>query len=220
MAIDNADYVRKVGMSPGILVKDDKKHNEKTSITILEYSKEGYSKIEIQNIDEIRSYKNNNKVCWINVCGYSDVEMILELAKKFGIGNLLLEDIFLSDQRPKIEEYDDFTFLVLKVLANKKENNRIKARQISFILGKDYVISFTEKGKDYFHVISERIISGRGNVRNAGADYLLYALLDVIIDNYFILLESFVEHLEKLEGSLLNNPTSDTLKSIMILKGI
>jgi magnesium transporter len=103
---------------------------------------------------------------------------------------------------------------VLKVLANKKKDNRIKARQVSFILSESFVITFSDRNKDYFHFIAERIASGRGNIRSMGADYLLYALLDVIIDNYFILLESFAEQLEKLENSLLNNPSSDTLKSI------
>jgi len=157
-------------------------------------------------------------VRWIEITGLTEVERIEEIGKQFDIHPLVLEDILNPDQRPKFEDYGTFIFIVLKKLLWDEPNEIFESEQISLILGANFVISFSELESDTFNPILERIKRARGRIRSMKADYLAYALIDVIIDNYFVILELFGEVIDELEDILVKNPEPEVMQSIYKLK--
>ena len=141
-----------------------------------------------------------------------------KLGECFKLHPLVLEDILNVDQRPKIEDYEDYLFIVFKTISSKPEIDEIVAEQISLILGPNYVLSFHESDEDLFKPIRERIITAKGRIRKAGADYLAYALMDLIVDNYFVTLEQFGEQVEFLEDEVVRRAVPATLQTVHHLK--
>jgi magnesium transporter len=130
----------------------------------------------------------------------------------------VLEDILNTSQRPKIEVFDHYIFIVLRILSYNEEKNIVDSEQISFIIGHSYVISLQEKEDDIFEPLRERLRKGKGRIRTMGADYLAYTILDVITDNYFLMLEKLGEQMDEFEEKLLKGPDQETLKQLYILK--
>jgi magnesium transporter len=158
-------------------------------------------------------------VTWINVEGLHQVEILEKLGECYGFHPLVLEDILNTDQRPKMEDYGDYLYVVLKMLSLQGQKNEIVTEQVSILLGSNFVISFQEGGEgDVFNSIRDRIKNGKGRIRKMGADYLAYALLDAVVDNYFIILEKLGEKIELLEEELVTRPTSHTLNLIHHMK--
>ena len=142
-----------------------------------------------------------------------------QLGERFGLHPLVVEDILNTDQRPKLEDYGEYLFVVLKSLYHSKiESDEPEIEQISLVLGPNYVLSFQERAGDEFEPVRERIRSDKGRVRKMGADYLAYSLIDLIVDTYFIVLEKLGERMEILEEELVLNPTTETLQAIHQLK--
>ena len=131
---------------------------------------------------------------------------------------LVLEDIANTGQRPKMEDFDDYLFVVLRMLRLDEKDDETKTEQISIILGPDFVISFQERQGDVFDIIRERLRSKKGKIRKMGADYLAYSLIDAIIDNYFVILEKRGEIIEDMEDKIITNPRSETLQALHDLK--
>jgi magnesium transporter len=129
-----------------------------------------------------------------------------------------MEDILHTDQRPKMEDFEDYIFIVTKMLFFDQEKRELKAEQLSLILGENYVVTFQERVGDVFEPIRERIRKGKGRVRKMQSDYLAYALIDAVVDHYFIVLEKIGETVESLEEELVTNPTPETLQAIHHLK--
>ncbi len=209
---------RKIGLPPGTLIYTGERKPEEEKITIIDYDDKN---IEIKELKELRvdlKDKNNNLVRWVNITGLGQIEVIEELGRQFELHPLLLEDVINPDQRPKIENYGDYLFLVLKVISWNKIEKKIKSEQISFILGKDHVISFQEFENDLFFPIIDRLKQSKGRIRKMDHDYLLYALIDIIIDNYFVIIEKIGNKLDKIEEELIENPTTSTLQEIHSLK--
>jgi len=146
------------------------------------------------------------------------VDIIEKIGNHFNIHPLILEDIVNTGQRPKMEDFIDYIFIVLKMLYYDEKENETKAEQVSLILGSNFVISFQESEGDVFDTIRKRIRSDRGRIRRMGADYLAYALIDAIVDNYFIILEKLGEKIEDIEDELVTNPAPATLQAIHDLK--
>jgi len=140
------------------------------------------------------------------------------MGNHFNIHPLVLEDIANTGQRPKMEDFVDYIFIVLKMLYYDDKENETKAEQVSVVLGSNFVISFQESEGDVFDPIRERIKSDRGRIRKMGADYLAYALIDTIVDNYFAILEKLGEKIEDIEDELVTNPALETLQTIHRLK--
>jgi magnesium transporter len=150
--------------------------------------------------------------------GIHQVEILEQLGECMGVHPLVLEDILNTDQRPKLEDFDDYLFIVLKMSHYDDQNGEMEVEQISLILGPNYVVSFQERPGDVFDPIRERITNGRGRIRKLGADYLAYALIDAIVDHYFVVLEQIGEKIEFLEEELITDPTPETLQTIHNLK--
>ena len=155
---------------------------------------------------------------WININGVHDPEIIERIGKQFKIHLLVLEDILNTGQRPKYDDFDDYIFVVLKMLYYDAENSEIAVEQVSLIIGENYVISFQEKEGDVFNPIRDRIRSAKGRIRKMKADYLAYALLDAVVDNYFLILEKIGDKVEHMEEELVENPTPHILQTVHNLK--
>jgi magnesium transporter len=152
-------------------------------------------------------------VSWINADGVHDVKLVEALGHGLGLHPLVMEDILNTDQRPKVEAYGDYLYIVIKMLHFDGETREIRPEQVSLILGRHFVLSLQERPEDVFEGVRQRLRSGR-RIRLMGADYLAYSLLDAIVDNYFFLLEKFGDQVELLEEELITSPTPATLSQI------
>ena len=209
---------KKAGLPPGTLVHIGKKRMEKVKITIIDYDEEHLQEKDAKSIKECFPYKDKPSVTWINVDGLHEIKVIEEIGKHFNLHPLILEDIVDTDQRPKIKDFKDYIFIILKMLYYDKKDNEIQVEQVSLILGKNYVISFQEREGDVFNSIRERIRNNIGRIRKAGADYLIYVLIDAIVDNYFIIIEKLGEKIENLEDKMISRPKPANLRVIHKLR--
>lgn len=210
---------KKAGLPPGTLIHIGEKKTEEVKITIMEYDEERFLEREVKTVEECFPFKDKNKptVTWINVDGIHQIEALGKLGEYFELHPLIMEDILNTDQRPKMEDFENYIYIVLKMLYYHK-NNGITTEQVSLILGTNFVISFQEKEGDVFNAVRERIRSNKGRMRKSGADYLAYSLLDSIVDHYFIVLEVLEEKIELLEEKLVVHPTAESLRAIYDLK--
>jgi magnesium transporter len=207
-----------IGLSPGALVHIGKKKIEKVRIRLIDYDEAQLQEKEPRSIEECFPFKDLPTVTWVNVDGLHDIKIMEKIGKHFNLHPLVLEDILNTEQRPKIEDFDDYLFIVLKMLYCDESEDEIRAEQISIILGSNFVLSFQERVGDIFNPLRERIRNAKGRVRKMGPDYLAYCLLDAIVDNYFVVLEKLGEQIEGMEEELVTNPTPETLQRIHNLK--
>ncbi len=209
---------KKAGMSPGTPYFVGEKKVEEIRITVIDYDADNCEIKELDRAEECFSYKEKPTVTWINVDGLHEGPVVQELGNCFGWHPLIVEDILNTHQRTKMDIFDNYLFISLKMLTYNGEENKLGAEQMSLILGENYVITFQERKGDIFDPLRNRIKNSKGKVRKAGADYLAYALLDSIVDNYFTVLESIGEVIEDMEEELVTNPSPDTLQQIHDLK--
>lgn len=184
----------------------------------MDYDETQFQVRETETLEECYPFKDRPTIIWINIDGIHEIETLEKLGDCFGLHPLTLEDILNTDQRPKIEDYGEYIFIVLKMLYPDDDTGEILSEQVSLVLGKNFVISFQEREGDIFNSVRERIRSGKGRIRKMGADYLVYSLLDSIVDNYFIILEKLGERIEFLEEKLIINPVPETINLIHKLK--
>jgi magnesium transporter len=209
---------RKAGLPPGTLVHIGEQKAEEVRITVVDYDETHFQEKEIRTVEECFPFKDKPAVSWINVDGIHQVEVLEQLGDCFGLHPLVLEDILNTDQRPKMEDFGDYIFVVLKTFYYNDKSGQLEPEQISLILGPSLVISFQEREGSIADPIRERIRNGKGRIRRMGADYLAYALLDSVVDSYFVVLEQVGEKVEFLEEELVANPTPETLQTIHELK--
>ncbi|MEL4304571.1 magnesium/cobalt transporter CorA [Methanococcoides sp. LMO-2] len=209
---------RKAGVAPGTLIHFGKKQLTEPKITVIDYDVDNFQELTVDKIEEAYPFKDSETVTWINICGVHQVDLIEKIGTQFGINPLVLEDIVHTDQRPKVEIFDSYIYIVLKMLQYDKEEEETITEQVSIVLGSNFVISFQEVIGDTFDPVRERLRSSKGRIRKQGPDYLAYALMDSIVDNYFIMLEKIGENVETLDDELLDKPTPRTLESIHRLK--
>lgn len=203
-----------IGLPPGSLVHIGEKKRDSVRITLIEYSEETFSQKEIKP-DKLSCLKTYNKtVKWVNIEGLSQVEILAEIGEIFNIHALVLEDILSTDQRPKIEIYDQYIFLSAKMLLYDTEEGELNIEQISFILGENYILSFSERDTDIFEPVIRRLQQGMGRIRKMGPDYLAYCLLDVVVDNYFEVQEKISEEIEMTEDKMVIH-TSDRINRMI-----
>jgi len=209
---------QKIGLPPGTLVHVGEKKVEKTKITIIDYDAEHLEEKIAKTVDECFSFKDKPTVTWINIDGIHEIEIIEKIGTHFDLHPLTLEDIVHTEQRPKMEDFEHYIYVVLRLLIFDEIENEINAEQISIILGSNFIISFQEMEGDVFNHVKDRIRNGKGRIRKMGADYLAYALIDAIVDNYFVILEKLGEKIESIEEELVTNPRPETLQTIHELK--
>lgn len=210
---------RKAGLPPGSLVYLGERKVEKTRLTLFNYTREAVVEKEIPAIDECLPYRDEKSVTWINIDGLQDVALIEKIGTLFSLDPLVLEDIVNTSQRPKSDSYDDYLFTVLRMLTYNEEKECIISEQVSFVLAKNYVLSFQEDVGDLFDPIRMRIRDTKSKIRmEQGNDYLMYRLMDVVVDNYFALLEKIGDKIELLEEEIMAGAKTSSLEKIQDLK--
>ena len=209
---------RKAGLPPGTLVHVGEKKVDKVRIRLVDYDEKQIQEREVEEIEACFAFKDEPTVSWINIDGLHDLRAIEKLGGFFGIHPLILEDIVNTGQRPKAEDFQDYVYIVLKMLSQEEGQSHIKGEQVSFVLGPNFLISFQEREGDVFNGVRERLRKGKGRIRKAGSDYLMYALLDAIVDQYFIILEIFGERIESAEEELIGDFVRETLETIHSMK--
>ncbi|HEY8118154.1 MAG TPA: magnesium/cobalt transporter CorA [Methylophilaceae bacterium] len=210
--------VAKIGAAPGTLVHVGEVMTKTPVVSLIEYSVDSLEERTVA-ADTLSKYSQPaGKKLWLNVHGLQDVQLIADIGQRFKLHPLVLEDILNTDQRPKVDSYGDYLYIVARCFHCDKTNNTFGSEQISLILGKDFVLTFQERPTGSFEPVRERLRHGRVHIREAGSDYLAYALLDVIVDRYFIALEQIGDDCEALEEILLSKPTTGLLHEIHRLK--
>jgi len=209
---------KKAGLPPGVLVHVGEKKVESPKVTIFDYDGDHFQEREAASVDECIPFKDTPTVTWINIAGIHDVEILRSLGDCYSIHPLVLEDILNTEQRPKLEDFEAYLFVVAKMLYLESGTSQVRAEQISVIVGPNFVISFQETEEDVFEGVRERIRSGRGRLRQRGADYLAYALLDAVVDGYFVILETIGGELEDIEDQLIEDPSGTILQTVYEMK--
>jgi len=204
----------KVGQPPGTLTYTGEKTQEEHPVNLIKYNEKESTSFDSENTDEIFSQIETGKVNWININSLYDVSIIEQLGVQFDLHNLVLEDVLNTEHLPKVEDFDDYIFFTLKMLFVDSEDKHIEHEHLSFIIGKNYLLSFQERKGDIFNLVRERIFEGKGKARIRKSDYLFYLLIDKIVDNYFVVIENVREKIENIEDELINNPSGNLISEI------
>ncbi|MBN1904904.1 MAG: magnesium/cobalt transporter CorA [Deltaproteobacteria bacterium] len=208
----------KAGLPPGTLIHVGEQKLEKVRIRLVNYTDKVIEERELESIEECFAYKEKQGITWINIDGLHDVEIINRAGNLFGIHPLVLEDILNTEQRTKLDDMDDYLFIVAKMFYFDSDDYRVRYEQISFIMLNNLILSFQEDIGDIFDPLRERLRKDRGRVRKMGADFLMYMLLDSLVDSYYSVLEGIGEKVESVEEILLGYPQHDTLQAIHNVK--
>lgn len=189
---------------------------ENVILEIITYDRQNYNRHVTSDVSEIIGHLKKDHVNWVNLDGLSNTRIIDQLQTHFHLHSLLVEDI-LNDQRPKAEEYEDYLFVTLKMLYSIK-GAEVDYEQISFVLGKNYLLTFQEKEGDLFDAFRERIRQDQGRVRKKKADYLMYRLIDITVESYYNVLDSIGEHIDEIENSIRIDTSDETFQKIQAIK--
>lgn len=209
---------QKTGLPPGTLVYTGIRKLEPVAIHLIDYNETSLEEKTLESARQISAAQETNTTSWIDIDGSHNIELIEQIGEQFGLHPLVLEDIVHVGQRPKNEDYNDYIYIVLKMLRYSEQTQSVESEQVSMILAPHCLITFQERPGDVFESVRQRIRSGKGRIRKMGCDYLAYALIDAIIDEYFKILEIFGERIETLEESLLSNSDRDILHEIHHIK--
>ncbi|MCM4156111.1 magnesium/cobalt transporter CorA [Gramella sp. AN32] len=210
-----------VNQIPGTMTYVGHKAGNETKLDVIDYNKEAYERFSSKSTEDAFKFMDEDRITWFNIDGLNNISEIEKLGKHYELHPLVLEDIVNTGQRPKIEEYQDYLFIVAKMLyfEQRGDSHEIVQEHISFIVGSNYLLSFQESDGDVFNPVRERIETAKGRIRSRSADYLMFALLDAIIDNYFIVIDDMSDRIEALEESLFTaQPNDDITIEIQDLK--
>lgn len=210
----------KAGLPPGSLVRVGDTIALAPSIKLFTYTTEGFTEQDLKSLEELPMPGTTAGITWLDIDGLDDEKVIHTVGERYHLHALLLEDVLNFDHRPKLEEYQDTLFVVAKMLSLDEETGGIDLEQVSFVLAKGTLISFQERPGDILDPIRERIRKNLGRVRKHGADYLLYALLDVIVDNYFLIVENVGERIQELERKVTVRPGNEDLLTIQEIRSL
>lgn len=191
-----------------------KKYTEKPSLQLYEYNKEKINVITDYDISGFDGFREDTNQYWLNIHGIHDVDTVSTICDKLDVHPLIIQDILDINQRPKFQDFDHYCFFTLKSVLPASDNDVI-SEQLSFILGKNYLVSFQERKADYFEHVRQRIRENIGIVNQRGADYLLFLLLESILDNYFKTIDNIEKNIEAFGFLDVNSdPSPDVLKDI------
>lgn len=212
MSPGNPTPGKKTGLPPGSLVYVGKPSNKPVKISIIQYNEQEYKEFTLQTVSEIKHCVCYTHNTWINIDGVYDVSVIEAIGNIFQLDPLSLEDIVNTQTRPKLDEYEDYIFCVLKDLYVEEE--KIMKEQLSFVLKDRLLLTFQEEEGDVFDNVRNRIRTASTKIRTRGTDYLMYALIDAIVDNYFVITDWFDKELDLLEEELYKTTSKTQLADI------
>lgn len=206
----------KIGVAPGTLVYLGEKNEVGVSMRLMHYGETTFE--ETENIQEMPGPADTGCVQWLDIVGVHDADTMRKVGKRYKLHPLVLEDIMNTGQRPKTEVTEEYLFVVIKMILKDKESTQLKFEQVSLIMGNGWLLTFQEKEGDMFEIVRDRIRSDKGRIRKAEADYLAYALIDAIVDNYFLVLEEFGDRIETLETVLMSGKSQGQIGNLQVLK--
>ncbi len=209
----------KMGLPPGSLIHVGEVLEGKTRLTLINYNKDEFEELEIKSLQDVKKYQHKDgTITWVIMEGLTDTELVESIGQSFGVHPLVLEDIVNTKQRPKLEEHDDYLFIVLKSLIVKGEEFSVEYEQISLLVFEKIVFLFKEKPDGLLSHIIERLRGNKTRIRKFGADYLTYVILDTVVDMNFLLIDELDEKVLSLEEDLLDDTSQDILHRIQKLR--
>ncbi len=203
-----------IGRAPDELFFRGEKKIENIRLTIIDFDAENCEEVTISKTKEAIKYREKESVTWFNIDGLHNPEAMKNIALAFELDNLVLADVMDTDARPKVHDYDNCVALSIKMLHQNEKTEKITVENLSLVQTKSVLLSFQERDGDVFDPIRKRIRNEKRRIRKSSADYLMYALLDIVIDNYIFILSNLGEKIESLEELLLDNPSQDLLTQI------
>jgi magnesium transporter len=209
---------KSVASAPGTLHYSGPPRSEPLGFDIMDYSEAGLDERKPDAVDAGFPLRDTDTTSWLNVTGLHHVNELARLGEHFGLHPLVMEDIVSTRQRPKLEDYGDYIYIVCRMVDYDEKSRQVRSEQVSLILTQNTVISFQEVAGDVFGPVRERIRVGRGRIRRAGASYLAYALLDAVVDNYFVVLEKLSDEIEGIEEQMLEDARPELLEKVHALK--
>ncbi len=212
---NNIRPYKKIGLPPGTLIYTGSPSESDTHITIMTYNQENVNSISSINLGDILPNFKEDSVNWINFDSLHKVELISGVGDHFHIHPLILEDILNIDHLPKVNEFETYLFFTLKMVKPGTDEDSFISEHLSFVLGKNFLLSFQEDPTDPFDAVRERIFSGKGKARGRNADYLMFLLTDAIVDQYFVIVERLSRKIAEIELELLENPQETLVTKII-----
>lgn len=206
------------GQSPGALIFIGTPRVDTVKIRVIDYDASTLTDQEIADISDISHFNDTETVTWININGLHNVEFIGKVGQIFDLHPLVLEDILNTGQRPKIEEFDSYIFIALKMIRYDADNGMVLNDQLSIVLGHRFVLTFQEQPGDVFNPVRNRLKRQKSRIRGTGTDYLAYALMDTVVDNYIHIIEGIGEKIEDLEGEILTGDDTGVMENINTFK--
>jgi magnesium transporter len=207
----------KPGTPPGTLVHGGERRVEKVLLEVIQFDSEGFEERTVESVAAI-DFAESPRITWVNVVGLHDVDVVRQIGDKLGVHSLVLEDIVTTGDRPKVEDHKDYLFLVISILTFDREHGSVQEEQLSLLLGENWVVTFQERKSGSLEPVRERIRGGSSRIRSRGADYLAYALVDSVVDNYFSVLEALGDIVERVELDVLGSLHAHTMRSLHGLK--
>lgn len=219
MFSDVRKSVKKAGQPPGTADYTGDKKGTKAEVTVITYSPTHCTEKTGNQLHDCQLEAKQDEITWINVEGLHDVKVVQDVANRFNLHPLTVEDILNVEQRPKVEEFDGYIYITLKVLNWESKVTTFSVKQLSLVLGKDFILTFQELDTTLFDAIRKRIQeTPNQRLRQQGSDYLTYRLIDAIVDQYFIVLEALGDQIEELEDRIISAPTPQNARTIYRLK--
>ncbi|MDF2500353.1 MAG: magnesium and cobalt transport protein CorA [Anaerosporomusa subterranea] len=206
---------KKIGLPPGTLLHTGLTRETIPELTVISYNTEEVAERKISP-GELSTFRERTGITWLHVKGTYHVPTIEVIGEAFGLHPLVLEDILTPGQRPKLEDYGEYSFFVL--MSHTMVNGCLVSEQVSIVLGADYVLSFQDEHSDLFKPVAERLLNAKGRMRKFGPDYLAYSLIDMVVDHFFGVLEHMGEFIEMIEQEVVANPQPSVLHDIHELK--
>ena len=208
----------KAGLPPGSLLHIGEQKVKNAEIQQISFSKDTFERKAFNSLEEFQDTSGSTDLRWVNITGLHDANVISVVGDMFDLHPLLLEDVVDTSIRPKIEEYENCLFMMVKVLSVDDSKKLISVDQISFVLGKDWLITFIEKPNSLYDGLIKRMKTGKGKISEKGLDYLLFRLTDIIIDHYFFVIEHVNDLVLNLEERAIDNSTPELREEILLLK--
>ena len=216
-----AKWIPKTGKpasSPGTVKYIGRKRESPVKLSLIDYNEKEFTEKQIGSVKECLPFKESASVTWLNVTGVHNESIIHDIGEIFNIHPLVLEDIANTTQNPKVEEFEDYLFVIIKMAYYREDASEVIVEQVSLLIGKNYLVSLQENDKDILEGLRDRIRFSKGKVRKMGSDYLMYAIIDAVVDNYFTVLEKIGEDIEKTEEMLVTSASQEILMRIYTMK--
>jgi len=203
-----------IGLSPHEIHFRGEKKSDDILLRVIDYDSENLDEFQAKDINEVIKFNQTSSTTWLNIDGLHDEKMMSEIANQFEMDSLILADIMNTHARPKIQEYDNCIYISLKMIQYDESLNYISTENIVILIKENILLSFQEKKGDVFEPLRERVRKSKKRLRNSGTDYLAFALMDIIFDNYNYIISQIGEKIESLEEDLLNNAKESILEEI------